>query len=202
MEKRSAEAFHIKKSTGDFVVRRRNHAVMQWLIVSLSFIMVSLSVTLMVADRLTITSALFVIIGIACWYVSMQMQHNRDLLNATEFQNALFASALGIGHKFCMIVSREGMVVYFDRPFQATFPDYMRQPERTFDLFLSQGHVGDGDKEKLTTALKQGTYEKIAFNIRCAGGEIRKMSVTVEPILRPSGYMLIRGRDEAQANAA
>ena len=202
MEKRSAEAFHIKKSTGDFVVRRRNHAVMQWLIVSLSFIMVSLSVTLMVADRLTITSALFVIIGIACWYVSMQMQHNRDLLNATEFQNALFASALGIGHKFCMIVSREGMVVYFDRPFQATFPDYMRQPERSFDLFLTQGHVGDGDKEKLTTALKQGTYEKIAFNIRCAGGEIRKMSVTVEPILRPSGYMLIRGRDEAQANAA
>lgn len=202
MEKRSAEAFHVKKSTGDFVVRKRNHAAMHWLIVCLSAIMVCLSVTLMIADRLTITSTLFVIIGITCWYIATQMQHNRDLLNATEFQNALFASALGLGHKFCMIVNREGMIVYFDRPFQATFPDFMKQPARTLDVFLSLGQATEGDKDKLATAIRQGVYEKITLPVRTGQNLQERLTVSVEPILRPSGYILLRGRDEAMEAAA
>lgn len=202
MEKRSAEAFHVKKSTGDFVVRKRNHAVMQWLIIVLSVVMVCLSVTLMIADRLTITSTLFVIIGVTCWYVATQMQHNRDLLNSTEFQNALFASALGLGHKFCMIISREGNIVYFDRPFQATFPEFMKQPGRSFDAFLTLGQVGDGDKEKLHDAIRQAVYEKISLNIRCARGDMQKLTFVVEPILRPNGFILLRGRDESRENVA
>jgi hypothetical protein len=199
MEKRSAETLNVIKSSNDFVVRKRNHAVMQWMIVSLSIIMIILSVTVIVTDRLTITSALFTIIGISCWYVSTHMQHNRDLLNATEFQNALFASALSMGHKFCMIITRDGGIIYFDRPFQATFPEFVKQPARSFDVFLDQGQVGDGDKEKIRAAVKQGAYEKITFNIRCAGGEIQKVIMSVEPILRPSGYVLLRGSDGSQA---
>lgn len=202
MEKRSAEAFHVKKSTGDFVVRKRNHAAMQWLIICLSVIMVCLSITLMVADRLTITSTLFVIIGITCWYVSTQMKHNRDLLNATEFQNALFASALGLGHKFCMIVTRDGGVIYFDRPFQALFPEFMKQPARSFEIFLSLGQVGDGDKEKMLSAIKLGNYEKMSLNIRTSDNGMQRISVSIEPILRPSGYVLLRGSDEKLSMAA
>lgn len=201
MEKRSAEAFHVNKATGDFVIRKRNHAAMQWLIICLSVIMVCLSITLMIADRLTMTSTLFVIIGITCWYVSTQMQHNRELLNATEFQNALFASALGMGHKFCMIVTRDGGVIYFDRPFQSCFPDFIKQPARSFQIFMELGQVGDGDKERLNSAIKQGNYDKLSLNIRTAGA-VEKMMVSVEPILRPSGYVLLRGRDETVANAA
>lgn len=201
MEKRSAEAFHVKKGTQDFVIRKRNHAAMQWLIICLSVIMVCLSVTLLIADRLTVTSTLFVIIGITCWYVSTQMQHNRELLNATEFQNALFASALGLGHKFCMIITRDGGVIYFDRPFQSCFPDFMKQPARSLEVFLALGQIGDGDKEKLQTAIQNGAYERLALNLRSASG-MEKMMVSVEPILRPSGYILLRGREENQSMAA
>lgn len=202
MEKRSAEAFHVKKSTGDFVVRKRNHAAMQWLIICLSVIMVCLSVTLMIADRLTVTSTLFVIIGITCWYVATQMQHNRDLLNATEFQNALFASALGLGHKFCMIITRDGGVIYFDRPFQSCFPDFMKQPARSLGVFLELTQVSDAEREKLMSAIQQGGYDKITLTVRTAGGVTERMLVSIEPILRPSGYILLRGRDEKQAVAA
>ena len=43
-------------------------------------------------------------------YAEIQLQRSRDMVLSTEFQNALFASALGINNKFCLIIKRDGNI--------------------------------------------------------------------------------------------
>ena len=64
------------------------------------------------------------------------------------------------------------------------------------------GQVNDSDKERLREAVRQGVYEKIMLGIRGVGGEEQKLTFVVEPILRPNGFILLRGRDESQTKAA
>jgi hypothetical protein len=197
MEKRTAEQLHVTRNSGDFVVRSHNYIAMHGLSVALSFIMVALAVTLYIIDQLTITTTLFVVIGAMCWYVSIHITRNYRLLNATEFQNAMFASALAMGSAFCIILTRDGGFVYFDRSFQGVFPEFIAQPARSLDIFMEMNGLSKDDKEKIRNAIHGGSYEKIDVDLRYAGNNAQKVTLLVEPILRPSGYVLVRGHDAA-----
>ena len=50
----------------------------------------------------------------------------REKQRATEFQNALFASALGKGYRFCLIAGKDGAVVYANPGCHALFTSEKR----------------------------------------------------------------------------
>ncbi|MGE3714547.1 MAG: PAS domain S-box protein [Alphaproteobacteria bacterium] len=179
----------------DFVVRQRQPAISH--VVSIIFIvlMIAISTAVFVADKYLLTALLVTILGMVGWYIVIQVQRNHDLLLATEFQNALFASALGLNNKFCIIIRRDGNIVYLDRAFQEMFPDFLKQSRRTLDVLLEQGRVEQDEVNRIFSAIEQGVYEKVVFNIRGAGKKYYKIVMSVEPIMRPSGFIMLRGRE-------
>jgi two-component system, cell cycle sensor histidine kinase and response regulator CckA len=184
-----------KNGAIDFVVRQRTPTIMQLMVMFFAFMVVSVSALGAISDRTHFLLTLTLVMGLIGWYVIVQMMRNRDLLLATEFQNALFASALGLHNKFCMIIRRNGNIVYLDRKFQEMFPDFVRYKQRSIDLLLEQGNVSTQDKAKISTAIERGVYEKVIFDIKGTGSNFTKVVMSIEPILRPNGFTLLRGRE-------
>lgn len=186
----------------DFVIRKRTPTAVQLAMMFAATLLLIIILVTTVSDGFTLALLLMLLIGGAGWYVIVTMQHNRDLLMATEFQNALFASALGLHNKFCMIIRRNGNIIYLDRLFQDMFPDFMRQQTRSIDALLEQGKVSRGDSEKIYAAIERGVYEKVIFDIRGGDNRFTKVVMAIEPILRPSGFILLRGREFIETRKA
>lgn len=186
----------------DFVIRKRTPTILQLAVLFSVTLLASVSIVVAVTDKFILTLLLFALIGFAGWYVIVTMQRGRDLLMATEFQNALFASALGLHNKFCMIIRRNGNIIYLDRLFQDMFPDFMRQQTRSIDALLEQGKVSRADSEKIYSAIERGVYEKVIFDIRGGDSRFTKVVMSIEPILRPSGFILLRGREFIETRKA
>src|SRR5690349_11273716 len=107
----------------EFVARKRVPTIIQLFILFILTLVITFGCLMFLADKFTIAFVLTLVLMGSGWYVLLQMQRNQDLVLATEFQNSLFASALGLNNKFCMIIRRNGTVVYLDRMFQEMFPD-------------------------------------------------------------------------------
>ncbi len=186
----------------DFVIRKRRPSVAYIMAIFIITFVMGLSVILMTADKVALSAFLVFVVFATGWYVLLQLQRTHDLLLATEFQNSLFASALGINNKFCMIMKRDGNIVYLDRSFQGMFPDFLKQSRRTLDMLLEIGSVSREESDKIYAAIGRGVFEKVIFNIKGAGNEMHKIVMSVEPILRPSGFVLLRGREFVEARAS
>jgi PAS domain S-box-containing protein len=185
----------------DFVIRKRTPTQIQLFIIFAVSLFIVATLTFSVNNQTALLSILFIVIVMMGWYVMLQVQRARDLVLATEFQNALFASALGINNKFCIIIKRDGNIVYLDRSFQEMFPDFLKQPRRTIDVLLDQGKVSRPDSERIYSSIERGVYEKVIFEIRGVGNVFHKMVMTIEPILRPSGFILLRGREFVESRS-
>jgi len=173
----------------------------QLVAIFVSVLLIAISVSLSVVDRMQLIMILSLLLLIAGCYVMLVVQRNRDLVLATEFQNALFASALGINNRFCLIIKRDGNIVYLDRSFQDMFPDFLKQPRRTIDVLMEHGRVSKEDTNKVFSAIEQGVYSKVVFDIRGAGNEFHKMVMSIEPIMRPSGFIMLRGREFVESRS-
>lgn len=189
-------------SARDFVIRRRTPTMPQLGIIFLSGMLIAGGIILTISSKLALILTLAVLAIAIGWYVMLQIQRSRDLLLATEFQNALFASALGLNNRFCLIIRRDGSIVYLDRSFQDMFPDFLRQSRRTVDMLLETGKVSKEESTRIFAAIDEGVYEKVVFEIRSAGGQFKKIVMSIEPILRPSGFILLRGREFIEARSA
>lgn len=189
-------------SDKDFVIRRRYPTLLQLFIIFLSVVLVGMSVVLTVADKTALIAIIFILGGTTSWYVTTLLQRSRDQLLATEFQNALFSSALGMNHKFCFIIRRDGNIIYQDRSFQDMFQGFSRQASRSLGVLMDYGKVSGTDKDKIFRAIEQGDYEKVVFDICSADGKSQKIVMSMEPILRPSGFVLMRGREYIESRAS
>ena len=198
MSIRYADLDHESNGTRDFVIRRRTPTLSQLFSILLTVILIAICIGIVIPDRFDMLAVLSALLIIAGWYIITVVQRNRDLVLATEFQNALFASALGINNKFCLIIRPDGNIVYIDRSFQDIFPDFLKQPRRTIDILLEQGRVSKDQSEKIYSAIEQGVYSKVMFDIRGAGQQFYNMVMSIEPIMRPSGFILLRGREYVQ----
>lgn len=182
-------------SVPDFVIRRRSPAIVTLFVVLFITLILCMGLSVIVHDRTVLMMALFIIISSSAWYATLAVQRSYDLLMATEFQNALFSSAIGVNHKFCLIIKQDGVITYLDRAFQDMFPNFLRQATRTVDIWLEHGKVAREDREEIFAAIERGGFGKVVFVIRTAGDEYHKIVMSVEPILRPHGFILLRGRE-------
>lgn len=179
----------------DFVVRKRGLNAAYIYSLCVMAITVVIGVTILVYNDTLMGSILCVAVGTVMLVISKQVEKQQKLLQATEFLNALFASALGAGHKFCMITKQDGEIVYLDRSFQQMFPDMVNKSKRTLEELLTLYNTSESNRMSLMQALKLNSESKITVQIE-GGAERTKQSVAVhiEPILRPSGFCLVRGQ--------
>jgi PAS domain-containing protein len=183
------------KEANEFVTRERSPSIMQLIMLFVSTFIISVTLSLAVADQTLLTIILMLILTSVGWYVILQIQRNRDLVLATEFQNALFTSALGSNNKFCIIIKHDGTLTYMDRAFHDMFFDFVKLPYRHIDALLKYGEVSQEECAKIYGAIEHNVNDSIVFTIRASDNKPHKIVMTVEPITRPSGYILMRARD-------
>ncbi len=152
--------------------------------------------------------SLFVLL-FACSYIIDSRY--RDLITAVEFQNALFAGAARLATEFCLIARHDGKIVYIDPEYDRNIFRLRNNKIRNIKSLLDIGEVSGETRDKLIQALNSGKSEKIPFKLHkpetgnkslaltidaiqvpSDRSTINNFSLSVSPLLRPSGYSLLR----------
>lgn len=179
----------------DFVARRRSPVLFTVVVITGVCFLLSCIFLFLIENTLWRVVLLATTFAAFCSYALIKIQHTHDLLMATEFQNALFSSAIGISHKFCVIMKQDGTITYLDQAFQELFPSFVQQGKRHVDVWLEQSKVAREEREEIVQALKRDGFSKIICVMRTANEGYYKMVLSVEPIVRPHGFVLLRGRE-------
>jgi PAS domain S-box-containing protein len=196
--RRNSDSFS-EADSGDFIVRRRILPVWQLLLLFfLSFMVLFIVATNadMLGGAIGLGLAIFAVIGPLTWFTVYFSQQNRDMLLAAEFQNALFSAAARLKTKFVMIVKQDGTIFYFDRGFQRVFPETNSRGTLMIDKIFNSKQISTGEADKLFRALEEGTSETVFVHLQSEESEeAQKVIVTIDPLPRPSGFYILRGRD-------
>lgn len=179
----------------DFVVRTRRPVWQTLFLMFASVLPVSIFLSIFVKDIFVFGEILFVLLGTLGTYVVYTVQRCRDLVLATEFQNALFSSALGHSNKFCLIIKNDSTVAYIDRSLQEMLPNFYKEPRRAIDVLLEQGQVSKEDRKIVFSAIERRVRGKVVFDIIDYKKQRHRIMMSIEPITRPKGFMLLRGRE-------
>lgn len=184
--------------SGDFIVRRRILPVWQLLLLfALSFAVLFIVATNaeMLGGSVGLALAIFAVIGPLTWFTVYFSQQNRDMLLAAEFQNALFSAAARLKSKFVMIVKQDGTIFYYDRGFQNVFPETRGRGTLMIDKIFNASQISAVEAEKLFRALEDGKAETVFVHLPNEEGQDQKVIITIDPLPRPSGFYILRGRD-------
>ncbi len=112
----------------------------------------------------------------------------------TQFKSALFSSALGMKHDFVMIIDVvNNKVFYFSYSFQAMFPSFVSQDDLSVSSFLQYAGISNDDALSINKLIEQGQDGKIIADMEVVGQK-KSIELLIEPIPRPYGFVLIRGK--------
>lgn len=179
----------------DFVVRTRRPLWQTLFFMFISVLPIAITLSILIKDTIVFGEVLFVLLGSLGVYVVLVVQRCRDLVLATEFQNALFSSALGHSNKFCLIIKDDNSISYIDRSLQEMFPSFHKEPRRAIDVLLEQGQVSKEERKMVFSALERRVRGKVVFDIIDHKKQSHRIMMSIEPITRPKGFMLLRGRE-------
>jgi PAS domain-containing protein len=182
----------------DFVPRERRNQLTR-LIFAFGFVIgaIFLSAYVPMFRAFAIYTPLIAILLVAllCLYVVYHKQLSLDLVMAAEFQNMIFTQALSVGSNFCMIVRRDGTIVHASDGLSAIFPRFDYAQSQALEGVFEQGTVRKADRERLMGAIYSGTTDRLIFPIINQYQDRKEYIITVEPMPRPAGFSLIRGRE-------
>lgn len=191
-------------SNNDFIVRQRVPMVIQ---ISLVFVAVFAIVFFLALTQQTNASPglfgtlLAFLIGGLGWFTVTLVQRNRDLVLATEFQNAMLASAAQLSTRFCLITRRDGTIVYIDTGFQKVFPQFMQSDSRSVDSMMLAAGVPEAILRQISSILGGEASGRFMVPFKSHTGEPMPMVVTIDLLPRPQGFYLFRGRDYIEKRA-
>jgi hypothetical protein len=192
------------KNRKDFIIRDYGLSTMQMRVVFMGGLLLLAGMAILVYYRLLLWSALYLVsgtvtlIGIVLVVFAERVENREHIWQGAEFLNALFASALSAGYRFSLIVEQEtGTIVYMDRAFQQLFPEATSPDQRNLADLMSIYSMKESDRQRLREAIHQSSANQVPFAIETGADKKRRnMTVTVEPISRPAGFCLLRGRDQ------
>jgi len=194
MEKRTAQELASGRYNADFYIRDRSPNIPQMALLVFAVFAIAAFTTFTVDEKLALTALLFVLFGCVSWYATLNVRNNHDLVQATEFQNAMFASALGMNHDFTFIVSlTDKRIFYLDRPFQTVFPNFFKQESRTLETFFEQAQVSQENQLAFVALIGKDSVQNLILDMKPAEASF-KVAIAIEPIPRPKGFVLVRGR--------
>lgn len=135
------------------------------------------------------------LLSVLCFYVAYRNQVNLDLVMSTEYQNMLFAQAFSVGTSFAMIVRRDGTIIHASDGMSSIFPRFDYSQSQALEGVFEQGIVRRTDRERIMGAIHSGLNDRLIFPILNHYQEKKDYIISVEPMVRPAGYSLIRGRE-------
>ena len=184
------------ENVDDFVVRQRPYATKLILVFFISFSALYITGNPdSQANHTLFVMTLLLVIGSLSWFTISYTQRKHDMLLLTEFQNALFASAASLSARFCLIVKRDGSIVYVDPGFQKIFQHPQRGEFSTLDELLAENYFTAEQRDQITVALSNGSQGGTVFNLSLPGGNTVRTAISIDPLPRPKGYFLVRGRE-------
>jgi PAS domain S-box-containing protein len=135
------------------------------------------------------------LMAILCLYVVYHEQIILDLVLSTEYQNMLFAQALSLGSSFLMIVRRDGTIVHASDGLADILPNFDYAQSQALDGLFTLGTVRKTDRERIMSAIYSNTPEHLVFPIIAQYQAPKDYIITVEPMARPTGFSMVRGRE-------
>ena len=180
----------------DFTIRRQRPTLVEMFVFFLVLVLTGVGCVLMIDNRLAVISILFTVLGLASYYAGRQVHRNREQQRATEFQNSLFASALAKGCRFCLIAGKDGVIVYANPGFHALFQ--ARKAGCTLEEWLAAAKVSPGDRKTLLDVIDREGCVQLPLAIEGNDHERHSVLLSVEPVERPKGFILLRARDNPQ----
>lgn len=185
----------------DFTVRKPKPTLVEMFLFFLMLTLTGTAIVLMVHDALALIAILFTIIGLASVYAGRQVHQNRESQRATEFQNALFASILAKGCRFCLIAGKDGKIIYASPGFHDLF--LVPEPEVRYGLaeWIEAAKVPPEERHKLLDTVANEVHAEILLGMAGHDDQHHPMRLGVEPIGRPKGFTLIRAWDSPQGPA-
>ena len=193
MEKRTAHALAKGDLSSDFFIRNRGDSMQQMIVLTVVTVLIA-TATISINEKLATTSIVLILFGCISWYLTLDVKNNLNLVKATEFQNALFSSALGMNHDFTFIVNlKDSKIFYHDRLLQNSFPYFFKQEQNDLFTFLEQAKVNPDNQKALQSLLETGSAQNMVLEIEIEEKR-EKIALSLEPVPRPTGFMLIRGR--------
>jgi PAS domain S-box-containing protein len=182
----------------DFVPReRRNHIWRVIIAFSLTIVLVFVSGYTPLFNKMEVYTPLIaiVLVAILCMYVVYRKQISLDLVMSTEYQNMLFAQALSVGSSFCLIVRRDGTILHASEGMGTVFPQFDYAQSKALEGVFEQGMVRKNDRERIMSAIYASTQDRLIFSIVSQYEAKKDYIITVEPLPRPSGFSVVRGRE-------
>lgn len=137
---------------------------------------------------------MLMVIATGVYMIIRRQQHN-DLIMATEFENLLFSAAASLGTNFCFFMKNDGTIVYANDGTRRMFPRFNYEQSRALDNMLSEGRVDIVDRDRLYSALAHGKKEVLVFGITDSSDKRRDFILMIDPLRRPAGYFVVRGRE-------
>lgn len=180
----------------DFVVRKRRPVWQTLTIMFTSVLAISIFLSYMVKDMVMFSQILFVLLASTGTYVVYTLQRFRDLVLATEFQNALFASALAHdNNEICIIIKNDGTLAYIGRSLHEMLPSLYKEARKDIGIILEHGQVPKEEQKNIFKAIERYARGKVVFDLTDSKKQRHRILMSFEPIARPKGYMLLRGRE-------
>lgn len=194
---RDEQQDYVSPSQFDFVPRERRNQSFK-LIIAFVLLMAMVFITSYAPSlRNMLYGPLISIIALAClcFYVVLNYQRALDLVMHTEYQNLLYSQGLALGSTFCIFTKRDGTVAYASDGLRDVFGPGDYSQSTALDAVLARGNVSTGDRERVMGAIYNNVADRVVFTLPLANGAQKQFILTMEPFARPSGYMLIRGRE-------
>jgi len=142
-----------------------------------------------------------IVVATLGFFVVSDKQRTLDSFMTTEFQNLLFSQAATLGTAFCLFVRRDGTIVYADDGLRKTFKHFTYAESMALEGLFAESGVTKNDRDRLMNALYSDSTDRLVFPIKQGNGEVKEYILTVEPIPRPNGFAVVRGREYRAARA-
>ncbi|MES2983789.1 MAG: PAS domain-containing protein [Pseudomonadota bacterium] len=136
-----------------------------------------------------------VLVAVLCLYTVASKQISMDKVMSAEYQLMLFSQAATLNASFCLFVRRDGTIVFANDGLSRVFPHFDYSQSQALEGLFAQSNVRKVDRERILGALLSNSSDHIIFPIEGLNGESKDYIVTVDPLTRPSGFCVIRGRE-------
>lgn len=215
MSQRLLDDYDFLRECRDFIFRKHVIPLRTLILIFSSCIFVTISVYIMLPDQpyLVAISSISLFLGLFCAGYYLDLKY-KNIINAVEFQNALFAGAARLATEFCLIVRHDGKIAYIDPEYDHSVFRLRNNKMRSIKTLLDAGEVSDDSQARLLSALSEGRSERIPFKLPKTDRGARPLTLTLDQIevphspeaanmvlsvtslSRPSGYSLLRVQQE------
>ena len=182
----------------DFVPRERRSQVVRLVIAFMGTMLISFIFAYAPLFRHSeVYAPLLTILMIAmlCIYTVYQKQMGLDLIMSTEYQNMLLLEAVNQGASFTLFVRRDGTIIYANDGFSKVFSGFDYARSQALEGVFERAGVPATDRERIMASIRSATSDHIIFPVQVKHDYKKEYILTVDPLVRPSGFSVIRGRE-------